>query len=104
MISDTLYDARNDIERYERDLRCYAGIRFEIRNVKIVMQSLQCYLDTPPDRDGVYPKYSAALKRLRKEIAALNVEPLMAAVENLKSSWPTPDEVEAAKAQGRRAQ
>lgn len=103
MISDTLSEALDDIARYESDFGCYAELRYEILKVKIVMGGLQCYLDSP-DVDAVYPKFSAALKRLRKEIAGLNVEPLLTAMENVKSSWPTPDEVEAAKTARRRDQ
>jgi hypothetical protein len=53
------------------------------------------YLDCPP-ADGRYPRYDAAKKRLRTEIAAINVEGLLQALDGIKAGWPTPEEAKAA--------
>lgn len=92
MISDTLFEAVARIEEYERSFGNYVGLRDEIGKVKGVMRALQAYLDAPPG-GGRYPKYDAARTQLRAEIAALDVTGLASALDNLKSSWPTSEEV-----------
>ena len=59
------------------------------------MNALRAYLDCPPADQ--YPRYDAAVDRLRKEIGAIDVERVAAALENITASWPTPEEVDAAK-------
>jgi hypothetical protein len=97
MISDTLSDAIDEIERYQQSLpQCYHGLRVEIGKVIAVMNSLRAWLDCPPP-DGVYPRHEAAKERLMAELARLDVEPLLAAVANMRVSWPTEEEAKAAK-------
>jgi peptidoglycan hydrolase CwlO-like protein len=49
MISDVLFEAIEEIERYQNDLpQCYDEIREEINAVKETMRALQIKLDTPP--------------------------------------------------------
>lgn len=97
MISDTLHDANAEIGRYQRDMpECYDGLRHEIEKVKAVMDALRAYLDCPPST-GRYPRYAAALDRLRSEIARINLDGVLAALNGVKSSWPTPEEVEETK-------
>jgi hypothetical protein len=99
MISDELYEAIEEIERYQRSFpKCYDGLRVEIGKVTAVMNALKTWLDCPPSK-GRYPRFEAALGRLRAEIARLDVEPLLRAMDDLKASWPTPEEVEEAKRQ-----
>jgi hypothetical protein len=93
MISDVMLEAIEDIERYQ-EWAAYQGLSTEIETVKTVMRALMTWLDCPPT--GMYPKYDAAKTRLRSAIASLNVEGLLSALENLKASWPTPEEIEAA--------
>jgi len=48
MISDVLFKAIEEIERYQNDLpQCYDEIREEINAVKETMRALQIKLDTP---------------------------------------------------------
>ena len=50
MISDTLCETLDEIERYQRDMpQCYDDIRDRIEAVKAEMRGLQMYLDAPPD-------------------------------------------------------
>ncbi len=99
MISDELCEAIEEIERYQRSFpKSYDGLRVEIGKVTAVMNALKTWLDCPPSK-GRYPRFEAALGRLRAEIARLDVEPLLRAMDDLKASWPTPEEVEEAKRQ-----
>ena len=95
MISDTLFEAVTEIERYQRDFpNAYSGLKAEIDKVKAVMNALRAYLDCPPA--GRYPRYDAAVEQLRQEIGAIDLEGVAAALENITASWPTPEEVNAA--------
>ncbi len=97
MISDTLHDAIAEIGRYQRDMpQCYDGLRGEIEKVKAVMDALRAYLDCPPSM-GRYPRYDAAMSRLKNEIARIDLDGVAAALTGVKSSWPTPAEFEATK-------
>ena len=94
MISDTLHDALSAIEDHQKSMpKCYDGLREEIGKVKAVMDALRAYLDCPPS-DGRYPKYDAAMIRLRTAVAGIDVSGLTAALENIRSSWPTKQEFE----------
>ena len=96
MISDTLFEAVTEIERYQRDFsNAYGESKEAIEKVKAVMNALRAYLDCPPA--GRYPRYDAAVKQLRQEIGAIDVEGVEAALENARASWPTPEEVDAAR-------
>lgn len=96
MISDVLDEAIAEVEEYQRSSKkMYAGLRVEIEKVKAVMNALRKWLDGPPS-DGLYPRYEAAKERLMAELARLEVEPLLAAVANIRVSWPTKEEAEAA--------
>lgn len=49
MISDVLFDALEEIERYQREFPLvYSGITSEIEEVKLPMRRLMNKLDTPP--------------------------------------------------------
>lgn len=97
MISDTLHDSIDEIEHYQKLMpEVYDGLRNEIGKVKAVMDALRSYLDLPPS-EGKYPKYDAAMLRLRNEIADLDVEGLAAAIKHVTASWPTKAEFEMAK-------
>jgi energy-converting hydrogenase A subunit M len=97
MINDVLDKAIAEIEQYQQSLpKCYDGLRVEIGKVIAVMNSLRAWLDCPPS-DGVHPRHEAAKERLMAELARLDVEPLLAAVANMRVSWPTEEEAEAAK-------
>jgi hypothetical protein len=97
MISDTLSDAVNEIEEYQhRQPKVYGKWQVHIWKVTTVMDALRIWLDCPPF-DGLYPRYEAARERLLAELARLDVEPLLAAVANMRVSWPTKEEAEAAK-------
>jgi hypothetical protein len=48
MISDTLSDARAELERYRLGYPCYEGMGEEIAVVEAVMANLQARLDMPP--------------------------------------------------------
>lgn len=99
MISDVLHEAVAEIKRYQQSLpQCYDGLRVEIGKVTAAMDALRTWLDCPPTK-GMYPRYEEALGRLRAEIAGLDVEPLLGAVDDLKASWPTPEEIEEANRQ-----
>jgi hypothetical protein len=99
MISDTLSDAKDEIEEYQHyHQEVYGKWQVHIWKVTTVMDALRTWLDCPPS-DGVYPRYEAAMGRLRAEIANLDVEPLLRAMDDLKAAWPTPEEVEAANMQ-----
>jgi len=90
MISDTLHEAIAEIERYQRTFpKSYDGLRVEIGKLTAVMNALQAGLDWPPSK-GHYPKFETALGRLRAEIANLDVEPLLRAMDDLNAAWPTP--------------
>jgi hypothetical protein len=92
MISDTLHEAIAEIERYQRSIpKSYDGLRIEIGKVTAVMNALRTWLDCPPSK-GRYPRFETALGRLRAEIAGLDVEPLLRAMDDLKAAWPTPEE------------
>ena len=53
MISDVLFEAIEEIERYQRELpQAYSRMREDIELVKKVLASLQARLDTPPVLDG----------------------------------------------------
>jgi hypothetical protein len=57
MISDVLFEACQEIERYQRDFDCYEGWREEIDVVRAVMANLQMRLDVPdPDEVDYAPK------------------------------------------------
>ncbi len=96
MISDTLTEVLSEIERYQRWPKTYKSLRKEITKVKVVMNALRLWLDSPPPVD-TFPRYGAAKKQLRDEIAGLNVDGLVKAVENLKDSWPSDEELAVAK-------
>lgn len=97
MISDTLSDAGAEIEEYQNSMpECYDGLRDQIETVKVVMDALRAYLDCPPS-DGRYPRYDAAMINLCTEIAHIDLGRVKAAVEYLRASWPTPEEVEKTK-------
>lgn len=103
MISDVLFEAIAEIERYQRSFpKSYDGLRVEIGKVTAVMNALKTLLDCPPSK-GQYPRFETVLGRLRAEIAKLDVEPLLRAMDDLKSAWPTPDEVEDANRRARAA-
>lgn len=54
MIGDVLFDALDEIDRYQRDFgHCYDDMRPEIDSVKTVMRSLLLMLDGPPDEGPV---------------------------------------------------
>ena len=94
MISDRLHEALTEIENYQRTHRtAYGGLRVEIEAVKAVMRALQTYLDAPPG-GGRHPKYDAARAQLRAGIAILDVTGVASALDNLKSPWPTPEEIQ----------
>lgn len=93
MISDTLFEAVAETERYQTEGYCESNEAIE--KVKVVMNALRAYLDCPPA--GRYPRYDAAVEHLRKEIGAIDVERVTAALEHITASWPTPDEVDAAR-------
>jgi hypothetical protein len=49
MISDILFEAIEEIERYQNDFsECYDDLREEIDAVKDAMKALKIKLDTPP--------------------------------------------------------
>ena len=99
MISDTLFEALTEIERYQADFpNAYGESTEAIEKVKVVMNALRAYLDCPPA--GRYPRYDAAVEHLRKEICAIGVEGVEAALENITASWPTPHEVDAEQNEG----
>ena len=53
MIADVLYEALEDIERYQRNYGdCYDNLRDRIEPVKAAMRDLMMYLDRPPEMDG----------------------------------------------------
>jgi hypothetical protein len=96
MISDVLHEAIAEIERGQRSFpKSYHGLRVEIGKATAVMNALQTWLGCPPSK-GRYPRYEEALGQLRAELASLDVEPLLRALDGLKASWPTPEEVEEA--------
>lgn len=96
MISDTLFEAVTEIERYQKNFpKAYSGLKAEIDTVKAVMNALRAYLDCPPADQ--YPRHDAAVEHLRHQISAIVVEGVEAALENITASWPTPEEVDAAK-------
>ena len=95
MISDTLFEAVTEIERYQTDFpNAYGESKEAIEKVKVAMIALRSYLDCPPA--GRYPRYDAAVEQLRKEIGAIDLEGVAAALENITASWPTPEESDAA--------
>lgn len=95
MISDTLFEALAEIEHYQKKFpKAYSGLKAEIDKVKAVMNAMRSYLDFPPS-DGRHPRYDAAVDRLRKEIGAIDVQRVAAAIEDARASWPTPEEVDA---------
>lgn len=97
MISDTLSDAMAEIEEYQRyHPEVYGKWQVHIWKATTVMDALRTWLDCPPSV-GLYPRFEAAKERLMAEIARLDVEPLLAAVGNVRVSWPTREEAEAAK-------
>lgn len=97
MISDVLLDSVGEIERYQRDMpKCYDGLRDQIEAVKTVMHALHTYLDFPPSM-GRYPRYDDAVDRLRMEIARINLDGVVTAINGVKLLWPTPEEVEETK-------
>lgn len=50
MISDVLFEALVEIERYQREMPgVYENSRAEIDAVKVAMRALQWKLDLPPD-------------------------------------------------------
>ena len=53
MISDILYEALSEIERYQREMpEIYvddSDLAVKIEAVKLVMRAVQMYLDTPPE-------------------------------------------------------
>jgi len=88
MISDTLFEAVTEIERYQKNFpNAYSELKVEIEKVKAVMNAMRSYLDFPPS-DGSYPRYDAAVDSFRTEIASINVEGLTAALEKARASWP----------------
>ena len=96
MISDVLSEAVTSIEEYQRSMpKCYRNLGVEIGKVTTVMNALRVYFDCPP-ADGRYPRYDAAMKRLRTEIAAINVDGLLQALDGIEAGWPTPEEAKAA--------
>ncbi len=99
MISDTLFEAVTEIERYQTDFpNAYGESTEAIERVKVVMNALRAYLDCPPT--GMYPRYDAAVEHLRQQIVAIVVEGVEAALKNMTASWPTPEEIDAAKKKG----
>ena len=52
MISDVLFEAVEELRRYQREFRCYDGLEPEINQVIIVMDALRKKLDEPPERDA----------------------------------------------------
>ena len=57
MISDILFEAIEEIERYQKDFsECYDELRAEIDAVKEIMSALRIKLDTPPGLPGYYRK------------------------------------------------
>ena len=55
MISDVLFEAIEEIERYQNDFsQCYDELRAEIDAVKEIMRALRIKLDTPPGWPGYY--------------------------------------------------
>lgn len=96
MISDTLSEALTEIEHYQKRIpKAYSESAEAIEKVKDVMTALRAYLDLPPA--GWYPRYDAAVGRLREEIGAIDLEGVTAALESITASWPTPEEVDATK-------
>lgn len=97
MISDVLYDSVEEIVSYQSEYEyVYDSMNKAIEKVKAVMNALRTYFDLPP-ADGSCPRYDAAVEQLRLEIEAINLEGVMAALENIKPSWPTSDEYDALK-------
>ena len=47
MISDVLFEALEEIERYQTDFDCYKDAAHVIEPVKSAMRALQCYFDIP---------------------------------------------------------
>jgi hypothetical protein len=47
MISDVLFEARQEIERYQRDFGNYEGMEEELEVVKAIMANCQARLDVP---------------------------------------------------------
>jgi hypothetical protein len=57
MISDVLFEAIQEIERYQTDpvfAHCYVDMREWIDRVKVRMERLRRYLDSPDPRDDSY--------------------------------------------------
>ena len=53
MISDVLFEALQEIERYQREMPdVYSDMAADIERVKVEMQTLQRRLDTPPAADA----------------------------------------------------
>jgi hypothetical protein len=63
MISDVLFEARQELERYQRDFDNYKGMEEEIEVVKVVMANLQMRLDVPfPDKEPRFAPPALLLK------------------------------------------
>jgi len=64
VISDVLSDARENIERYQRDMPdAYDVLAPEIASVLTVMGGLRLYLDIPPNQMGEHGKLVEDLRR-----------------------------------------
>lgn len=49
MISDVLFEAKENIEEYQKELpQCYDGSKARIEAIKNAMSCLQCDFDLPP--------------------------------------------------------
>lgn len=83
MLSDICAQMIEDIRGYQAD--GYKYIRIEVDKVKIVLWSLQYYLDSPPPVDD--PPFEEARERLRLAMRDLDVSGLVHACQNLYRSW-----------------
>ena len=81
MISDTLFDAVDEIEQYQREMPdAYADLAAEISVVKTVMDGLRMVLDAAPSQAVEFEKL---VEELRGSIRDLDVSRLVAARERL---------------------
>jgi hypothetical protein len=106
MISDILYDAVSDIEKYEQENpNCYRDLQVEIAHLKCTMKALASYLDaamslpharvlifpTPPPPLNCNPCTRGLEKAARKDCFMKSAKPFMKKKKKLeRRRWQIP--------------
>jgi hypothetical protein len=83
MLSDVLFEARREIERYQKDFgECYDGVRVEIDKVKAVMDAMRAYLDILP-----VGEFEKGGKGLLQAIRELDTKPFAKHLDEIRRAF-----------------